>query len=212
MQQLDNPTVLVFDTETTGLPIDWKRPFTDTENWPRIVQFGMILQSPDGTQESFESLVKPNGSAFPIPEAASKVHGITDEKCINHGIPIEDVVGKFLESYAKADILICHNTDFDFPVLSCEMVRLGIKPEKREVGILCTKKTTTDLLQLPGHYGFKWPTLQELHRYLFGCEFEGSHDALSDVQATLNCYNELAKRGKFIRGAKRNQYSYSLNK
>ena len=33
---------------------------------------------------------------------------------------------------------------------------------------LCTMKTTTDLLRLPGPYGFKWPKLDELHAFLFG--------------------------------------------
>jgi len=29
---------LIFDTETTGLPKNWKAPISDTENWPRCVQ------------------------------------------------------------------------------------------------------------------------------------------------------------------------------
>ena len=29
---------LIFDTETTGLPKNWKAPLTDFDNWPRMVQ------------------------------------------------------------------------------------------------------------------------------------------------------------------------------
>ena len=29
---------LIFDTETTGLPKNWRAPISDTENWPRCVQ------------------------------------------------------------------------------------------------------------------------------------------------------------------------------
>ena len=29
---------LFFDTETTGLPKNWKAPVTDVNNWPRMVQ------------------------------------------------------------------------------------------------------------------------------------------------------------------------------
>ena len=29
---------LVFDTETTGLPLNFKAPLTDFNNWPRMVQ------------------------------------------------------------------------------------------------------------------------------------------------------------------------------
>lgn len=29
---------LFFDTETTGLPKNWKAPVSDLNNWPRLVQ------------------------------------------------------------------------------------------------------------------------------------------------------------------------------
>ena len=34
---------LFFDTETTGLPRNWKAPVTDLNNWPRMVQIAWIL-------------------------------------------------------------------------------------------------------------------------------------------------------------------------
>lgn len=34
---------IFFDTETTGVPRDYKAPTTDTRNWPRMVQLGWIL-------------------------------------------------------------------------------------------------------------------------------------------------------------------------
>lgn len=30
--------ILLFDTETTGKPKNYKAPSSDTENWPRLVQ------------------------------------------------------------------------------------------------------------------------------------------------------------------------------
>lgn len=39
---------LFFDTETTGLPRDWKAPVTNTANWPRMVQLAWLLYEPDG--------------------------------------------------------------------------------------------------------------------------------------------------------------------
>jgi uncharacterized protein YprB with RNaseH-like and TPR domain len=33
---------LFFDTETTGLPKNWKAPVTDLNNWPRLVQFAFL--------------------------------------------------------------------------------------------------------------------------------------------------------------------------
>jgi hypothetical protein len=35
----------------------------------------------------------------------------------------------------------------------------------------------------------------ELHRKLFGCDFEGAHDASFDVAATAKCFWELVRLG-----------------
>ena len=40
---------LIFDTETTGLPRDFKAPITDTDNWPRCVQIAWQLHDEWGT-------------------------------------------------------------------------------------------------------------------------------------------------------------------
>jgi len=44
-------------------------------------------------------------------------------------------------------------------------------------------------------YGYKWPTLNELHLQLFQEEFTGSHNAGADVEACARCYFELKRRG-----------------
>ena len=39
---------LIFDTETTGLPLDWKAPLTNFENWPRCVQLAWQMHDKKG--------------------------------------------------------------------------------------------------------------------------------------------------------------------
>lgn len=51
-----------------------------------------------------------------------------------------------------------------------------------------------DYCQIPGAHGFKWPKLEELHEKLFGCAFDGAHDAMNDVMATAKCYFELKNK------------------
>ena len=53
---------------------------------------------------------------------------------------------------------------------------------------------STNYCAIPGSYGkFKWPKLQELYVKLFNEKFEGAHDALADIEATVKCYFELVK-------------------
>jgi hypothetical protein len=37
---------LFFDTETTGLPKNYKAPVTDLNNWPRLVQLAWLFYYP----------------------------------------------------------------------------------------------------------------------------------------------------------------------
>jgi DNA polymerase III epsilon subunit-like protein len=54
-------------------------------------------------------------------------------------------------------------------------------------------QAATSYCRLPGPYGFKWPTLQELHLKLFNETFAGAHRALADVRACARCYFELKR-------------------
>ena len=51
---------LFFDTETTGLPRNWKAPVTDLDNWPRMVQIAWILTDGEGEQlDIADYIIKP---------------------------------------------------------------------------------------------------------------------------------------------------------
>jgi len=79
---MTNKSYLIFDTETTGIPKNYKAPITDLNNWPRLVQIawqhcdnsGNILSNSD-------YIVKPQG--FTIPEDTVNIHGISTEIAIN---------------------------------------------------------------------------------------------------------------------------------
>lgn len=45
---------LFFDTETTGLPKNYKAPASDSDNWPRLVQIAWSIYDAEGN--SWESL------------------------------------------------------------------------------------------------------------------------------------------------------------
>ena len=68
-----------FDTETTGLPKSWTAPPADVENWPYIVQIAwVIFDIEENIIKEQSYIVKPEG--YTIPESASKIHRITNEK------------------------------------------------------------------------------------------------------------------------------------
>ena len=69
VQEQKVPYYLFFDTETTGVPKNYKAPITDLDHWPRLVQLGWILCDEQGSElQTGNDIIKPNG--FIIPEAA----------------------------------------------------------------------------------------------------------------------------------------------
>lgn len=188
---------LFFDTETTGKITDYKASFKEVEKFPRITQFAWQVYNSEGKLfKSFQSLVKPDGWEVPKDEFFIK-NNMSTERCELEGRPIKPMLEQFLIELNACKYLLAHNMNFDLPVTASEMYRLGIqaqnKPEK-----ICTMQSTTDICKLPGPYGFKWPSLQELHKFLFGCDFEGAHDASDDVTATAKCFFDLKKRNLLV--------------
>jgi DNA polymerase III epsilon subunit-like protein len=185
---------LFFDTETTGLPKNWKAPVTDLDNWPRMIQIAWILCDAAGNKiETEVYIIKPEG--FVIPKEASDVHGISTEKAMSDGIALMDVLTKFKAAVDKSDFIVAHNISFDEKIMGAELLRNKLDSNFESIRKLCTMKSSTDYCKLPGMYGYKWPTLSELHIKLFGVDFEDAHDALVDISVTEKCFWELKRRG-----------------
>ncbi|MGB0525555.1 MAG: exonuclease domain-containing protein [Flammeovirgaceae bacterium] len=185
---------LFFDTETTGLPQNWKAPVQQVNNWPRLVQIAWLMYDVQGNLlKEQQYIIKPNG--FTIPKAASNVHGITTEKAIQEGIELTTVLNEFNQDINQADALVAHNMSFDEKIVGAEFIRGAYQTALFKRPRLCTMLATVDFCKIPGRYGFKWPKLSELHIKLFGKDFDDAHDALVDIQATAKCFWELKQLG-----------------
>lgn len=185
---------LVFDTETTGLPVSWRAPASDVDNWPRLVQLAWAVFDLRGRRTLARScLIRPDG--FTIPRDAERVHGISTAIARRRGIPVARALGAFEEVLAGAPVLVAHNFKFDAGVLGTEFHRLGLGDRFGLKTRICTMEAGTAYCGLPGRYGFKWPRLRELHVALFEKEVREEHDAAADVATCAKCFFELKRLG-----------------
>ncbi len=190
---------LIFDTETTGLPKNWKAPITDTDNWPRCVQIAWQLHDEMGELiEDQNYLIKPDN--FEIPYESQKIHGISTELALADGKNLDEVLEKFNLALEKSSYVIGHNVSFDINVIGCEFYRQQIKNSLSSKKLLdtCTEDTAL-LCELPGGRGgkYKLPTLLELYEFLFDVSFKEAHNATADVEATARCFLELIRIKRF---------------
>ena len=189
-------TILFLDTETTGLPSNWKAPYNE---WPRMVSLAFSLVRGDEILGQNEYIIKPEG--YEIPLEASKIHGITTEEAQAKGNDIQMVLIQLATMVELADLVVFHNSSFDTSIISGEQIRAGWKPEElihNNPKIFCTKEKSTTILKIPSGRGgaWKWPSLAELCAFC-GVENKGAHNALNDVIATKECYFYLVEQGYF---------------
>lgn len=181
--------ILFFDTETTGLPLNYKAKIEDLDNWPRVVQLGFRFHADEEHFTDYEFIIKPDG--WEIPAKAAEIHGITTERALAEGIAIKnalDVLGKWIN---MADLVVGHNVSFDRKVLGAEFLRAGMPDLFHGKPRFCTMMSTTKFCNLPGKYGAKWPKLEELASALFTEPTSGLHSALEDVRLTAKCFYRL---------------------
>jgi len=186
---------LFFDTETTGVPGERYAPAIDTWNWPRVVQLAWTVTDEDGNElRALSFIVRPDG--FEIPVSATGVHGITTQAALVGGKAIEAVLDAFTKDADVADTLVSHNITFDERVIRAELIRAGRSETAMfDKNLYCTMRSSKDFCKIRGRGGHKWPTLGELHSFLFGTDVEKAHDALADVRACAKCFFELKRQG-----------------
>jgi len=186
-QKLLENGVVTLDTETTGLGSD-----------AEVVEMAWVRN--DNARAGFvsnESLILPTR---PIPQAATDIHGITNEMVQEEGRWFVEVVGLFRKSVAGVPVAI-FNTVYDETVLdrtacfhNCETL----------TPILATASMVVDVMELANRYlvAFaEWDVSQSKFKRLSlqrcceiaGIEFKGqAHRACADATATMELIRFMA--------------------
>jgi DNA polymerase III epsilon subunit-like protein len=184
--------LLIFDTETTGLPKSRKSSTEGANNWPHIVSISwVILDSETNVIEKEQSyIVKPEG--WTIPEESIRIHRITNEMAEKDGVPLSRAIGEFLaETY---DALVAHNMEFDYNVLD-NAIRWDLKMAFNEIRKpkLCTMELGRNICKLKTLFGKpKAPKLSELYMYAFGTapDMDTLHNSLVDTKLLVKIVQE----------------------
>ena len=186
--------VLVFDTETTGLPINRHAPFSDSSNWPYILQLSWALYDTETCRIDVANHLIKIADTVTISEKSQEVHGITREKANLEGICIKRALNNFRNATYQADIISGHNLNFDKSLIMAEShrnnSRIGLLKTKKYV---CTMKEGINLCKIiatnskTGETYYKFPKLSQLSEHLFNETPQNTHDALVDVLVCLRC-------------------------
>ncbi|QTD37140.1 3'-5' exonuclease [Polaribacter batillariae] len=153
--------IVFFDLETTGVNIA-----TD-----RIVEIAILKVFPNGNKESKTWLVNPE---IEIPQAATDVHGITNEKVVTEPT-FKELAPEISKIIKGCDLAGFNSNRFDIPLLAEELMRAGIDFDMKngkaiDVQVIFHKKEQR--------------TLSAGYQFYCGKELEGAHGAEADTNAT----------------------------
>ena len=195
--------IVVFDTETSGLPKTRILTPNTIHMWPFIVQFSYIIFDTETNDviKSYDAIVKVKPYNI-ISKDSIKFHGITQEISELKGIPIDKVLDEFVDDIEDADLIVAHNVEFDLNMIRAELMRLDYEDmELRMINIIknqnfyCTMRESIDLCKIEkvntrGKY-YKFPTLSELHKHLFDVEPKHLHNSFHDILCTIRCFIKM---------------------
>jgi len=184
--------IFVFDTETTWFI---NKKDNNLSKQPHIVQFAWILWDYKNwvfTEESrIDIYINP---WIPIPYAASLVNNIYNIDVQNKK-SIEYHIDDILYYINTSDIIVWHNIEYDEDMVKLELKRLEREYEYKPNQVICTMKNSIDFCSIKWNWErFKYPKLWELYKTIFWEYFVWAHNAIIDVENTLKCFIELAKK------------------
>lgn len=190
--------VLIFDTETTGLPEGKNPSIYETQKWPHIIQLSYIVYDSETNdivtlEDDYISI----GNDVIIQPESQKIHNISREMLADKGISIEQALEKFNKFSEMSDLLVGHNVSFDKRMVMVEGIRNKIRMNIHAT--YCTMKNSVELCKIQrfwpnGDMYFKYPTLSELHDELFKKIPKNTHNALIDILICMRCFVKIELR------------------
>lgn len=158
--QLKKP-ICFFDLETTGTNIAADR----------IVEISILKVFPNGNKESRTWLVNPG---IPIPEEASAIHGITDEKVAGEPT-FKERSSEIHQMIRGCDLGGFNSNRFDIPLLAEELLRAGVDFDMKN-------SVSVDVQTI--FHKMEKRTLGAAYKFYCGKELQDAHSASADTQAT----------------------------
>lgn len=180
---------IFINTIASGKPKNWQSPVTEPWNWPRLLHLSWFITTAPGEQKKTNTLlVRPQG--FEVPAAVLSEHALSETQLLNEGIGIANALQQLQAAFTGETTLVAHNIGLHTKILGAECARLGIPDFLASHTQVCTMISGTAFCKIPGTYGNKWPTLEELYQKLFSKPLP---KGLPETDAVAACFWELRK-------------------
>lgn len=181
--------LVCFDTETTGLDVQKEHIIQlslvkfDTESWDTLdTRDWYILPEVD----------------FEIPKEAEAVHHISKEFLQEHGVSMRSIYDELIEFTNGCNMLSYNGNGYDAPILYYNLKRLGLSFDFEHRtwydALLLERIHTAGMVDENGEKVHN--NLTAAYTRYYGHPFEGAHNSLDDVMATIEVFKaQVAAHG-----------------
>ncbi|MCC6385600.1 MAG: 3'-5' exonuclease [Bacteroidia bacterium] len=163
--------ICFFDLETTGVTI----------GIDRIVEISVLKINPDGSRFIKTKRINPE---MPIPEAATKVHGITDND-VKDAPVFSKIAHELLQLMNGSDLGGYNSNKFDIPMLVEEFMRAGITFDMKG-------RRLVDVQNI--FHKMEPRNLSAAYKFYCAKEIENAHSAEADITATIEILEAQLER------------------
>lgn len=182
-----NKRLLFFDTETSGLypeeseMLQLSYIIVDGATWKVLKEANFYFAYPE--------------EEWRVSPKAIEVNHLTKEFLSKQKLTSRrEALTLFFNDLYTCQLAVAHNTEFDCAHIETTAIHEEVLRHLWPY-TYCTMKETTNICQLPfsnGGYGYKWPKLEELAKFLH-VRFNKSalHDSLADTRLTFQCFKRL---------------------
>lgn len=165
--------IVVFDTETTGIP---KHPKAKMEVQPKVIEFAGVVVDEEGVVlRELELLCNPQE---PLEEIITKITGLKDEDLASQPT-FPELAGQLFDFFKGNDAVIAHNLPFDTTMIDLEMKR-------HELGAFLWPELKFCTVQENAEEWGRRPKLTEMYEKVKGEKLDQKHRALDDVMALVD--------------------------
>lgn len=174
--------IVCFDTETTGLDVQRDH----------IIQLSLVKFDTDTWQiiDQRDWYLLPEGE-FTIPAEAEAVHHISKAFLREHGVRLRDVYDELCAFTSGCDILSYNGNGFDAPILYYNLRRLHLTFDfdgRTWYDALMLERQKMEG-QIDPATGERYHcNLTATYTRYYGHPFEGAHNSLDDVMATIEVF------------------------
>ena len=170
--------IIVFDTETTGLPLHPEAPL---EKQPKIIELGAALLDAEGkVVDTFNQLLHPGED---ITDEITKITGIKNEDLVEQP-KFADVLPQLREFFGRAFAVFAHNLPFDRTLLRFDLKRAACEDFPWPAAEYCT-------IGLHRSIWGRNMKMTELYEHALKKPLPQTHRALDDVMALVEIIQAL---------------------